>query len=100
VTITSRNLQENASQIIPLAFVKIGVFSGGFQALFELGNGSGRLSLLFLASLSESGTGARVAFAFLVRDLRRCLYVDWELHCAGSRFQSHHLINVLSRRWW
>jgi hypothetical protein len=39
VTVAAGNLQENASQIVPLAFVEIGVIGGGFQALFELGDG-------------------------------------------------------------
>ena len=40
VTVAPRDLQENTSQIVALALVEIGVFSSGFQALFELGDGS------------------------------------------------------------
>jgi hypothetical protein len=38
VTVSARNLQENSSQVVSLAFVEIGIVSGGLQALFELGN--------------------------------------------------------------
>ena len=96
MAVSVRHLQNDASQILAFALVKVHILAQFLDLLLKFRDDSGRLLLFLLAPLPKARTSPGIPSAFLVRYPRCSLDIDRQVDSSRRRFQRHHLIHVLA----
>jgi hypothetical protein len=80
VTITTRDLKNDAGHVIALPLVKIQILGEVFHLLLEARDGGGGLLFFLLSSLSETCTGSGISPPFLIGNTRCRLHIHRQLN--------------------